>query len=314
MKKTSSPFDGHAFDFKTDQPNFAPFSSLRSGDRWPDLEVCLHRTPPSTFGHEGLARHYLSLKTSEMPVHIAQKRDGRRFEALHLAGDLRINPARMPEELRWTGDCEVLTLEIEPAFVNRLALETWGDRFECVEVRPTFQTRDAVIEHLALALKSELESGPVSDNLCVDSLLTALAMRLLSNHSSLRASAREVGHQLSPKQLQNALDYIHDNLSCELRLQSIARQSFLSPHHFARLFKATLGIAPHQYVIQKRVEKAQVLLAKTDLSLAEIAEQVGFSDQAHLTRHFGRQIGVTPAIFRRKAARISKTAPIFSKK
>jgi AraC family transcriptional regulator len=62
----------------------------------------------------------------------------------------------------------------------------------------------------------------------------------------------------------------------------------------ASLFKQAMGISPHQYVIQQRVEHAKLMLSKTDLAIADIALQVGFSSQSHLTQQFKRLTGMTP--------------------
>ena len=78
----------------------------------------------------------------------------------------------------------------------------------------------------------------------------------------------------------------------------------LSPYHFARQFKAATGLPPHQYVVTRRVERAQQLLRKTDLALVDIAASAGFSDQSKLCAHFKRVVGLTPRQFR-KSARIA---------
>jgi transcriptional regulator GlxA family with amidase domain len=81
-------------------------------------------------------------------------------------------------------------------------------------------------------------------------------------------------------------------------LATLAGVAGVSIHHFARGFKQSAGVTPHHYLTQKRVERAQDLLAHTDLSLSEIALAVGFSDQSHLARHFRQMLGVTPGQFR----------------
>jgi AraC family transcriptional regulator len=73
----------------------------------------------------------------------------------------------------------------------------------------------------------------------------------------------------------------------------------LSPYHFARQFKATTGLPPHQYVIARRIERAQHLLqADDEVGLAEVALRVGFGDQSKFSFHFKRITGVTPGQFR----------------
>lgn len=99
---------------------------------------------------------------------------------------------------------------------------------------------------------------------------------------------------LTHAQLQQAIDHIHTHLDQELTLEQIAAVINISPTYFASLFKHTTGISPHQYVIRQRVNRAKVMLLKTDLAIADIALQVGFSSQSHLTQQFKRFTGITP--------------------
>ncbi len=88
--------------------------------------------------------------------------------------------------------------------------------------------------------------------------------------------------------------YIQTHLNRDLSLAELASVIRISPTYFASLFKQAMGISPHQYVIQQRVERAKVMLSKTDLAITDIALQVGFSSQSHLTQHFKRFTGMTP--------------------
>jgi AraC family transcriptional regulator len=95
-----------------------------------------------------------------------------------------------------------------------------------------------------------------------------------------------------------AIDYINEHLQDELSLVELSRIAKLSPHHFATAFKATTGISPHHYVIERRIDRARDLLRRDDKSISEIAYAVGFSSQSHLTANFRRTMGVTPRRFR----------------
>ncbi|GAB4382401.1 MAG: hypothetical protein Kow00121_42550 [Elainellaceae cyanobacterium] len=99
---------------------------------------------------------------------------------------------------------------------------------------------------------------------------------------------------LTRTQLQQVLDYIHTHLDRDLSLTELAEVINVSPTYFASLFKQAIDISPHQYVIQQRVERAKLMLSKTDLAIADIALQVGFSSQSHLTQQFKRITGMTP--------------------
>jgi AraC family transcriptional regulator len=99
---------------------------------------------------------------------------------------------------------------------------------------------------------------------------------------------------LTHTQLQQVSDYINTHLDRDLSLVQIAGVINISPTYFASLFKHATGISPHQYVIRQRVERAKLLLSKTDLMIADIALQVGFSSQSHLTQQFKRLTSMTP--------------------
>ncbi|MEP0925435.1 AraC family transcriptional regulator [Leptolyngbya sp. ST-U4] len=99
---------------------------------------------------------------------------------------------------------------------------------------------------------------------------------------------------LTRTQLQQVLNYIHTHLDRDLSLAELADVINISPTYFASLFKQAIEISPHQYVIQQRVEQAKLMLSKTDLAIADIALQVGFSSQSHLTQQLKRLTGMTP--------------------
>ena len=89
------------------------------------------------------------------------------------------------------------------------------------------------------------------------------------------------------------------NLEDGLSLNQMAAEVNLSPYHFARQFKASMGVAPHQYFLQMRLDEAKRLLAhSSSQTISAIARQTGFTDQAYLTRQFRNRFGMTPAKFR----------------
>lgn len=99
--------------------------------------------------------------------------------------------------------------------------------------------------------------------------------------------------------VEKAKRYILENYQEELRLETVAKAVHLSPSYFSALFKKTTGCSFARYLAKVRIAKAQELLENTDLSVTDIAMQVGFNDPAYFTAVFKRDVGITPLIYRR---------------
>ena len=104
---------------------------------------------------------------------------------------------------------------------------------------------------------------------------------------------------LAPWQVRSVTTYIDANLNASLSCEMLARLTRLSLSHFARAFKCTFGCPPHVFLMRRRVERAQGLMLKTNVPLAQIASECGLADQAHLSRLFLQFTGETPASWRR---------------
>jgi transcriptional regulator of acetoin/glycerol metabolism len=123
--------------------------------------------------------------------------------------------------------------------------------------------------------------------------------RLDSIQTLLKVAPAPQAHGgLSAGAMRRVREYMEVHLGESIDLAMLAGVAGLSVHHFARQFKQSIGVTPHHYLTQKRVERAQEMLAQTELSLPEIAYAAGFSDQSHLARHFRHMLGTTPSEFR----------------
>ena len=98
--------------------------------------------------------------------------------------------------------------------------------------------------------------------------------------------------------LQRVTEYIQQNLDKDLSLAELAGAVYMSPYHFARLFKRSTGMPPHRFVIRQRIDRARACLATPDLPIAEISRMVGFRTASHFSTVFRRVTGVTPGGYR----------------
>lgn len=103
---------------------------------------------------------------------------------------------------------------------------------------------------------------------------------------------------LAPTQLRKISDYVAENLGANIAVRDLAALLGLNPHHFGQAFKASVGVSPHRYLIVQRLRRAEELLRTSDFSISEIARLAGFSSQSHLTFHFRKISGTTPARYR----------------
>ena len=255
----------------------------------------------------GLPEHLVMVNLGR-PYRLEERLDGRVYRTSGVRGDVALVPAGTPVEFRSPSPegqrVESLAISLAPAFVRRVAGEAEVDP-DGVELIGTLGGRDPEIERIAASLLSELEDSSPFGDLYADSLANLLAVHLLRDHSSLgfrRDHRTGAGAGLQAAALRRVTDYVEENLAAGLTLAEISAVAHMSPFHFSRLFKASTGLSPHRYVVDRRVERAKSLLQKTGLPLHEVARLAGFTDQSHLAKHFRRQLGVTPRRFRLTSA------------
>ncbi|MGH9949812.1 MAG: helix-turn-helix domain-containing protein [Pyrinomonadaceae bacterium] len=160
------------------------------------------------------------------------------------------------------------------------------------------QFKDEQIEHIAMALKSEVESGYVSGRVYGESICTALSAHLTNQYSTVRVQDRIQNAKLTPGNLQKITKYIDANLHEDLRLSDLAEIVGLNQYRFAHNFKDTTGYAPHQFIVRLRLERAKKMLRETEMSVTEIAYAVGYGSPSRFTQSFRRHNGITPSAYR----------------
>jgi AraC family transcriptional regulator len=149
-----------------------------------------------------------------------------------------------------------------------------------------------------LALKLELESSDESKCLYVEAMINALAAHLLRRYSTCKVAIEETIRGLPVHKLNAITSFIHESIEQKLSLERLAEVVHMSPHYFASSFKQSTGYTPLQYVTKSRIERAKQLLARRELEIVAIAQEVGFQNQSHFTRVFHKYTAVTPKTYR----------------
>lgn len=213
----------------------------------------------------------------------------------HVPRQISFIPAGVPLWSRFTSNTYLRHLDLHfdmEALRTRLADDFSREAFET----PRLMFNDERLMTFANLIASECQSPNAFHELYGDSLTTALFIDFL--RSAERRDRKRSA--LAPWQLRRVVDYIEDNCLRAIRLQELAELVNLSPSYFSHAFKAATGVPPHQWQTNARLKRAQDLLLSTDMSLTEVAAATGFFDQAHLTRLFRKQLGATPAAWRRE--------------
>lgn len=137
-----------------------------------------------------------------------------------------------------------------------------------------------------------------ANHMTLSTASTLLLTHLVQNFSSVQWRLPAVRGGLAPVVLRNIQAYIEQHLGEALTLAELALEAGLSEFHFARMFKQSTQMAPHQYVMQRRMARAQTLVCHSSLSLTDIAMACGFSSASHFSNRFKAAIGITPSQLR----------------
>ena len=160
---------------------------------------------------------------------------------------------------------------------------------------------DGKLTELLADLTAELVVEKPGKEIVMSALVGQVLVQMLRHHSNIRWSDElelsRVG--LIDRRIRRSVELMHTQVDQDLSLKDLAAASYLSPFHFARLFKKLTGATPHNYLAAIRITRAQLLLAETDLSITEIGARVGYLSSSHFTKAFRLATGTTPREFRK---------------
>jgi AraC-like DNA-binding protein len=160
---------------------------------------------------------------------------------------------------------------------------------------------DSIIRHLGASLLEGLHRPDETNQLFVDHMMLAFTAHVAKTYGGLKRTREPARGGLAPWQARQACEKLESDLGGKLPLEQIAAEFGLSVSHFARAFRISIGLPPHQWLLHQRVKAAKQLMTVRNLPLSEIAISAGFANQSHFTRVFSGLVGVSPAAWRREA-------------
>lgn len=282
------------------RPGDLPSNSVSPPFKWNGLDVAYLSTAFSRYPihNHRFVQITVPLRTAGFEaVTLSSTGKRRSFQKLSLENVLVI-PGYQPHTLLWNTQTEIVMFDLEPEFIEHAAGDAFREgEFEIAEKE---NVRDPFITQLGFALYREFISPSAAGRIYIESLAAMLAVHLLRDYSIAAGKAREFSGGLSGVRLRRAVEYIEAHLGHDLSLTQIADAIGMSPYYFSRALKKSTGLAPHSYVVVKRIEHAKKLLLETRMTITEIAASVGYANQAHFSTGFRKLVGVSPSAYRTK--------------
>jgi AraC family transcriptional regulator len=226
--------------------------------------------------------------------------EGKAFPIPHLrAGDTCIHHLQRDPAAMIDSPLHTMMWLVPHQALNALAEEANVAYIDELRSNPCVGVADETIRQISLSILPALRSPEQVSRLFADHVALALAAHVAHTYGGMPTGPRLVKGGLAPWQERRSKEMLAANLVGDIPLAEIAEACDLSVSQFSRAFRKSVGLAPHAWLLQARVEHAMTLLRQRDQSLAEIALACGFVDQSHFTRVFVRRVGLTPGSWRR---------------
>ncbi|MBW4473926.1 MAG: AraC family transcriptional regulator [Stenomitos rutilans HA7619-LM2] len=270
---------------------------LTSADaHWSHIFFAYYQHPAAEIRQHTIPFHVLEVMDADARSHHDRQIGEHCLSYPITGGEAILCPANTHHWTSWEEHLDFTVIVFEPSFFEHVAHETVSDTQ--IELLPQWNVFDPLIQSIINALKVDLEAGCPAGRMYGESLCTALAVHLLRQFFITQSTPLNVHYGLPARKLKQILDYIQAHLAQDIALEDLAAVTGMSPFYFSRLFKQSMMVTPHQYVIRQRVELAKQLLKQPNYRIADIALTCGFAHQSHLSRHFRRITGISPKQFR----------------
>jgi AraC family transcriptional regulator len=267
---------------------------------WEGFQLHRQVLVPQTFGGDSVDpehRHVMTMLSSPTSHCEHLGSTGKYVRCPKVMGAIAIVPNGVIPKSHLLAESEYVYCTFDQAFMKDIEEE----RYERSLCQPHYRLvkHDWQSRQLLSLLLAELETGGSSGRIYGESLALALGSRFLMLSTGVNKPKLPSNSSLAPGKLAKIKELIESRLGGDLSLEILARESGYSRAHFARSFHATTGMTVHRYVLERRVRRAQYLLGIKGNSLTAVAATCGFASQSHMSFVFRRELGVTPAEFRR---------------
>jgi AraC-like DNA-binding protein len=246
--------------------------------------------------------YIVALQLRDYPRH-EHWEDGRRVAlGAYRAGHTTVYDLKRSQAFEIVAPFHSVHFYLPRAALDSLAEEAGASRIGELDYQAGVSYDDATVRNVGGALLDAFAHPEQVSRIFVDHVALAVAAHVARAYGGMTPVARPVRGGLAPWQERRALEILASRLGHDVSLQDVAAECSLSVSHFSRAFRRSTGLAPHAWLLRRRVEAAKAMLRKGSPSLSDVALACGFADQSHFTRVFSRHVGVTPGAWRRAVA------------
>ena len=219
-------------------------------------------------------------------------------------GMVHVTEPAVPARCLFRGPYDVLHLYVPNTLIAEYGRDMPGHHAPVLRSEAV-PRKDMILDSLGRALLEANRVGGAFGQTYADCISMAIVARLLGSANGVGTSerSRESG-KLAPWRLKRAIDYVEARLDEPMSLAEVASSAGLTRMHFAAQFRAATGLRPHEYLLRRRIERAQEILVGTGMSLVDVALSVGFQTQSHFTSVFKRYAGQPPRAWRESLAEV----------
>jgi AraC family transcriptional regulator len=216
------------------------------------------------------------------------------------AGGVVFHDLRQIPQFYFNDPLDSVNYFLPRGILDAIADDAGAARISDLKFTPGVGVRDHVVEELTRLLLPAFDEPDQVSQLFADHISLALGSHIAQTYGGMTSVLAPQRGGLAAWQERRAKEFMSGNLEGDVSTADVARECLLSAGHFARAFRRSTGLSPHQWLLRRRIDEAHLLLRDSRFSLAEIARACGFADQSHFTKTYTRLRGINPGAWRRQ--------------
>jgi AraC family transcriptional regulator len=263
--------------------------------------TCMRQDRDLTASIEPEAAFNVTYRLKDVEEHEFWSNGRMRYARGFAAGTVNAIDLSEDPRSRARGPVDTLQFYVRKEALDDLAYERGASPVPTLRALP--DASDPILGSMCGLLLSAPPELAQTNPLFVDQVTLSLLTYFAEGYGGMHLPSPPANGSLASWQERRAKEIMHSRLAARLTIADIARECRLTPSYFAKAFRRTTGMSPHQYLTHVRVQEAKTLLLSSTLPLTDIALICGFGDQSYFTRVFTRWVGASPGAWRRSMLR-----------